>query len=149
MRTFGPGTYDATLHLERVIAAVGVGHLMNDDYFRLEVPDSGASVLRRAAVSVHQANRPVDVTLYDAAQEIIRAWTAIRNVTIYPPSNSRCYLTVAGSVADALPNLDEDEGGPCDSAGPAAGGTRNPAEMVGRSVAVVPHRRDRRTTCSR
>ena len=97
VRTFGPGTYDATLHLERVIAAVGVGHLMNDDYFRLEVPDSGASVLRRAAVSVHQANEPVDVTLYDAAQEIIRAWTAIRSVTIHPPGPGTCYLKVTGS----------------------------------------------------
>ena len=51
LRTWGPGTYDATLHQEPGVPVItgGVGGLlMDDDYFRLEVPDSGANVLRRA-----------------------------------------------------------------------------------------------------
>jgi len=99
LRTFGPGTFDATLHQERGVSVDGSPGplLMNDDYFRLVVPLSGANVLRRAAVSVHDADRPVDVTLYDAAEEEIDAWHNVRNVRIFPPENTTCFLKVAAA----------------------------------------------------
>ena len=101
LRTWGSGTYDATLHEEHGVPVVtgGVGGLlMDDDYFRLEVRNSGANVLRRAAVSIHDADKQVDVTLFDAAQAVIRTWTGVRNVTKYFFFNSTCYLKVSAAT---------------------------------------------------
>jgi Subtilase family len=97
LRTWSPGTYDATLHQERGVPVItgGVGGLlMNDDYFRLEVPGS-INVSRRPTVSVHNADERVDVTLYDGVHAVIQSWVGVRNMTAYPPGNTTCFLKVS------------------------------------------------------
>ena len=96
--TFPPGSYDATLHQERGVSLNGGQGplLMNDDYFRLDVP-AGLEVAR-PAVSVYDADQPLNVTLYDAAHAIIDRWVGVHNMTTYPPRGDTCYLLVAGTV---------------------------------------------------
>ena len=98
LNTFPPGSYDATLHQERgVLARGGQGPLlMNDDYFRLDVP-AGLTVAR-PTVSVYDADQPLNITLYDTAHAVIDRWTGVRNMTTYPPRGDTCYLLVAGTV---------------------------------------------------
>ncbi len=97
-RTWGPGTYDATLHRELLLSPyVGGGgkSAVNVDYFRLDVPDR--TIFSRPTVAVFDSDQMVDVTLYDESRKIIDARTNLRHVTLYPPPKSTCYLRVTGS----------------------------------------------------
>ena len=100
LRTWSPGTYDATLHQDRgapvITGGVG-GPVMNDDYFRLVVPASG-NVFRRAKVSVHNADERLDVALYDEAHTIIQRWAGVRSMAVYPPAGAICFLMVSGTA---------------------------------------------------
>lgn len=100
LTTFGPGTYDATLHQERGISATLDGSaklVMDDDYFRLLVPDT-LYVFTRPTVSVFNTDVPVSVTLYNQARQVIQQWTGVRHVTFYPPVKSTCFFTVTASA---------------------------------------------------
>lgn len=97
-RSWGPGTYDATLHRELLYSPFvggGAKGSANVDYFRLDVPDRG--IFRRPAVSVFDADQPVDLTLYDERRNVIESRTGTRNDTLYPPPKSTCYLRVTGN----------------------------------------------------
>ena len=100
LRTLGPGTFDATLHQERGVAVIigrGSKLVMNDDYFRLKVPNMGADIFRRPTVSVYDADVPLNVALYNNAQVLIQQWKGVRNVTLYPPAGT-CFLKVSGTA---------------------------------------------------
>jgi len=43
---------------------------------------------------------PLDVTLYDAARNVIQAWTNVRAVDVKPLENVTCYLKVSGKVVN-------------------------------------------------
>ncbi|MBA3780984.1 MAG: S8/S53 family peptidase [Nocardioides sp.] len=97
LRTWGPGTYDATLHQQRFMSPwIGGGITLgtNDDWFRLEVP--AALIFSQPTVSVFDADQPVDVELYDASRTVIRSWRGVRNMTEHPPPGTTCYLRVSG-----------------------------------------------------
>ena len=97
MLTWGPGSYDATLHRVRVPTLNGTsGLMMNDDYFRLLVP--AINVLNRPFISIQSIDAQVNVTLYDGRQEVIQNWSNVRDMTAYPPENSTCFLSVSGNV---------------------------------------------------
>ncbi len=99
LRTWGPGTYDATLHRGRgapiITSGVG-GSVMNDDYFRLEVPSS--SVFSRPTVRISDADEQLDITLHDEAHAVIQTWTGVRNMTAHPPDNTTCFLKISGNA---------------------------------------------------
>ena len=97
-RSWGPGTYEASLHQDRgfpVALNMPPRWVMNDDYFRLEVPSS--SVFRQPKVSVFDADVPVTVTLFDATRQVIQSWPNVRRMSVKPPPDSTCYLKVTGS----------------------------------------------------
>jgi hypothetical protein len=97
VRSFPPGSYDATLHQERGLTPLGQPvQLMNDDYYRLEVP--GGVNISRPTVSVYDADSPLDVVLYDNAQAVIQEWTGVRHMKAYPPRPSTCFLKVSGTL---------------------------------------------------
>ena len=89
LRTWGPGSYDATLH------RVG-GLTINDDYFRLLVP--AVDVLSRPFISIQSIDAAVDVTLYDGRQEVLQNWSNVRDIISYPPENTTCFLKVSAST---------------------------------------------------
>jgi hypothetical protein len=62
---FPPGIYDATLHQERGVSLAGGRGplLMNDDYFRIDVPADAD--IARPTVSIFDADQPLNVILYD------------------------------------------------------------------------------------
>lgn len=96
-RSWGPGTYDATLHRDLLLSPYiggGVKGSVNADYFRLDVPDR--KIFSRPAVAVFDSDQPLEVTLYDEWRNVIEIQTNIRNVTFYPPPKSTCYLRVTG-----------------------------------------------------
>lgn len=96
-RSWGPGTYDATLHRDLLFSPYiggGVKTSVNADYFRLDVPDR--KIFSRPAVAVFDSDRPLEVTLYDEWRNVIEIRTNLRNVTLYPPPKSTCYLRVTG-----------------------------------------------------
>ncbi len=100
LRTFGPGTYDATLHQERGISPIiggGSKLVMDDDFFRLIVPNT-LNVFTRPTVSVFDTDVPVNVTLYTSTHQVIQQWPGVRHVTFYPPLNTTCFFTVKGST---------------------------------------------------
>lgn len=95
-RSWGPGTYDATLHPQWFFSPyIGGGATpgTNDDWFRLDVPD--AMVFSKPTVSVFDADRPVDVVLYDASRTVLGSWLGVRDLTEHPPPGSQCYLRVS------------------------------------------------------
>ncbi|MET7280736.1 S8/S53 family peptidase [Kribbella sp. NPDC005582] len=97
-RTWGPGTYDATLHRDVLYSPYiggGTKGSVNVDYFRLDVPDR--KIFSRPAVAVFDSDQVVDVTLYDEHRNVIDARTNLRHVKLYPPPKSTCYLRVTGS----------------------------------------------------
>ncbi|MFC0624597.1 S8 family peptidase [Kribbella deserti] len=97
LRSWGPGTYEATLHRDLFVSPYiggGVKGSVNPDYFLLDVPDR--SVFSRPAVAVFDADQPLDVTLYDEARNVIESRSSIRNAKLYPPPSSTCYLRVSG-----------------------------------------------------
>jgi hypothetical protein len=97
--TFAPGAYDATLHQERGASLNPHERplVMDDDYFRLDVPAADA-VLRRPTVSVFDSDAPLDVTLYDAAHAVIGSWTGVHSMSADPPRGTTCFLKVSGTV---------------------------------------------------
>jgi len=98
LRTWPPGTYDATLHQERGVPLVTgglAGLAMNDDFFRLDVP-SNLDLLRQPTFSVHDADAPLDVTLFDASHQPLDAWTGVRRMSVHPPTGSICFVKVSG-----------------------------------------------------
>lgn len=99
LRTFGPGTYDATLHQERGASLIlgGSNLVMDDDYIRLQVPNT-LSIFTRPAVSVFNTDVPVQVALFNNAHQLIQQWINVRHVTFYPPLNSTCFFTVTGTA---------------------------------------------------
>lgn len=97
LRSWGPGTYDATLHEHRTFSPVigGGTHLvMNDDYFRLQVPRN--NLLQRPTISVFDADQPLDVTLYDEARTILQSWFG-RHMSTPLPENTTCFLKVSAN----------------------------------------------------
>lgn len=97
LRTWGPGTYDATLHAQLFLSPWIGGRTKlgtNDDWFRLDVPAS--RIFSQPTVSVYDADQPVDVELYDASRAVLRSWTGLRAMTDHPPPGSTCYLRVSG-----------------------------------------------------
>jgi Subtilase family len=99
VRTWPPGTYDATLHLERGVAVLSSGKaamLMNDDYFRLHVPSRTPTL--RPRVSISHADELLDVTLYDGKHAVIQTWPGVREMFAYPPENSVCFLKVSSNA---------------------------------------------------
>ena len=99
VRTWPPGSYNATLHQERGVSVVTGGPgglLMNDDYFHLDVPSS-LSVLRQPTFAIHDADAPLDVTLFDASHMPINSWLGVRNMSVHPPAGSICFVKVSGS----------------------------------------------------
>lgn len=98
LRSWGPGTYDATLHAQRFLSPwIGGGITLgtNEDWFRLDVPS--AMVISQPTVSVFDADQPVDVELYDASRALLRSWSGVRHMTEHPPPASTCYLRVSGT----------------------------------------------------
>lgn len=93
-REWGPGTFDATLH--RNLPVLNGPGRINDDYFLLDVPDA-STVFHIPEVSIFDADIPLNITLYDAARNVIQQWTGVRQVTAYPPGNSTCYLKVTAA----------------------------------------------------
>jgi hypothetical protein len=96
-RSWGPGTYDATLHRERTISPyIGGGtSVVNEDFFRLEVPQR--TIFTRPAVTISDADRPLDLTLYDERRVELARWSGVREQTVHPPEWSTCYLKVTGA----------------------------------------------------
>ncbi|MFI5735461.1 S8 family peptidase [Kribbella sp. NPDC051587] len=96
-RTWGPGTYDATLHRDLLFSPYiggGAKGSVNVDYFRLDVPDR--KIFSRPAVAVFDSDQLIDVTLYDESRNVIESRSGLRHVTLYPPPKSTCYLRVKG-----------------------------------------------------
>ena len=94
-REWGPGIFDATLHTtQNFIAGLRV---VNPDYYRFDV--GPVSVFRIPTVTISQTDRPVTVTLYDAARRVIQTWANVRDATVLPPANTTCYLLVTGASA--------------------------------------------------
>ena len=98
LHTFAPGSYDATLHQERGISLHGGQGplLMNDDYFRLDVP--AGPEISRPTLSVFDADAALDVTLYDAAHTVLRSWRGIRDMSTEPARGSTSFIKVSGTV---------------------------------------------------
>lgn len=92
IRDFGPGSFDATLHLTR-----GPFNLptVNPDYFRLDVPER--TLLRIPTVWVDSVDAPVDVTLYDSNRDVIDSWHSKGEIVIQPPERTTCFLEVTGA----------------------------------------------------
>lgn len=96
LRPFGPGTFDATLHLSKHWWVLGGPRMMNDDYFRFSVPES--NVFGQPTISVFDADIPLDVTLYDAARQVIQTWTKVKNMTVKPQPESTVFLKVSADA---------------------------------------------------
>ena len=92
IRDFGPGTFDATLHLTRGPFRLPT---VNPDYFRLDVPER--ALLRIPTVWVDSVDAPVDVTLYDSNRAVIGSWHRRGEIVIQPPERSTCFLEVTGA----------------------------------------------------
>lgn len=95
-RTWGPGTFDATLHLSRRWWVLGGPSVMNDDYFRFEVPRG--DVFRQPTIAVFDADVPLDVTLFDAARAPLQTWSQVRKMRVKPPPESTVYLKVSAAA---------------------------------------------------
>lgn len=92
---FGPGDFDLTLHwgLQKEPAGLPIFGV-NADYFRLDVPAETDRL--KARVYVSRTDYPVDLTLFDAAYQVLGNWPQIRSQEILPPQKSTCYLKVDG-----------------------------------------------------
>ena len=135
--TFGPGTFDATLHQERGVSLEPGARplVMNDDYFRLDAPPADAS-LRSPTVAVFDADAPVDVTLYDAARAVIQTWSDVRSMSVSPPRGVTSFLKVSGDTPSRyrIPHSDERGSAPARRA-PRGTGAR--AEVVDRPASLL------------
>ena len=93
---WGPGTFPATLHAVR--SFLTGGFVINGDYYIFDVPAS--SVFRIPTLSVWNTDVPLDVTLFDAARNVIQSWTNVRAIDVKPPEKTTCYLKVSGNIVN-------------------------------------------------
>lgn len=92
---WGPGTYDATLHLNRFHLAIGGEGTMNADFYRFDVPaDDG---LRIATLHIIDADFPLDIALLDAAGNGVQEWKGVRSLRVQPPPGAEGALQVWGA----------------------------------------------------
>ena len=89
---WGPGRFDATLHRPRTPLG---WFYVNSDYYRLDVP--ARAIFSVPSFTVSDTDEPVDVVLYDAAQDELRRWSGVREVSIEPPDSSVCFVVISGA----------------------------------------------------
>ncbi len=89
---WGPGTFDLNLHSE------GLGPVTTDvDYFVINTP-AAPGVLDEWRVQITYSDEPLEVTLYDAARNVLVTHRTVRSVPIGLPASQTVYLKVSGPV---------------------------------------------------
>ena len=53
-------------------------------------------MLRQPTFAIHDADAPLDVTLFDASHMPINSWLGVRNMSVHPPAGSICFVKVSG-----------------------------------------------------
>ncbi len=93
-RCLGPGGHDLTLH-RRLIKPIDDPSDMDVDFFSFVAPRAQAG--NRPKLFVQGADHPVDVTLFDAAQNVVQTWPGVRSADIDPGLEALMYLRVSGA----------------------------------------------------
>ena len=98
IRRWGPGDYDATIHLDRIVLPTIPPHMEvreNTDYFVFTGVAGDSRHL--SVVSIFDADLPLSAVLYDEARNQVRTWTGQSDFSVRPEPGKTYYLKITAA----------------------------------------------------